>query len=199
VAYRLGRLRVHDPEIGPLELQGDGYAAAGELVTLVAEPGVQRWLGMTADEAREAVQVVDAYRQEVSAAYASGEWLPPHRHAGAGQARAKAEARIATLLGDDRARRLARVSRRLRGADSLLDEDVAAAIGLSAAQRQALLAAMDENEAARAQLFRELRPLRLESPADLEERGKRDEESGAERLFALITAPQREAFERLRA
>ena len=50
MAYRLGELRVDDPETGELRVKGDGYAAAGELVTLIVSPEVHRLLDMTDDE-----------------------------------------------------------------------------------------------------------------------------------------------------
>jgi hypothetical protein len=199
VAYRLGRLTVRDPEAGLVEPVGDGFAAAGEPVTLAVEPNVQRWLAMSPEEAGEARRIAEAYRSAVSAAYTTGEWRPPHRHPGAQRARVAADAALAALLGEARGRRLERLSRRVRGADALLDPEVAASLGLSPEQRQALLAAMDENESARRRLFAEIAPARLHTEADLQERGARYEEAGAERLLALLTPDQREAFETLRS
>jgi len=199
VAYRLGRLTVRDPEAGVLEPLGDGFAAAGEPVTLAVEGAVQRWLGMSADETREARRIADEYRSSVSAAYATGEWVAPHRHAGVQHARKAADDALAALLGTHRARQLERLSWRLRNADALLDEEVAAALGLTPEQRQALLAVMDENEASRLRLFAEIAAVRLSSEADLQERGRRYEEAGAERLLALLTPQQRAAFAELRA
>ena len=199
MAYRLGPLTVHDPDLSALELTGDGFAAAGELVTLVVDPTVQSRLGMTANEARQARETVEAYRRDVTRAYAAGEWLPPHRHPEVRRARAEAEAELATLLGPHRSRRLHQASWRVRNADALLDDEVAEALGLSEEQRQALLVVMDANESGKAGIFEEIRPLRLQSPQQLQELGRRYEDAGTERLLAVLTEQQRQSFEKLKS
>ena len=49
MAYRAGELRVDDPEAGELRVTGDGYAAAGEVVTLLVSPDVHLLLGMSGE------------------------------------------------------------------------------------------------------------------------------------------------------
>ena len=198
MAYRLGPLNVYDPDLSTLELTGDGFAAAGELVTVVVDATVQNRLELTADEVRLAREIVEAYRHDVERAYATGDWLAPHRHPAVRRAQAEAEAKIATLLGPHRMQRLKQASWRARNADALLDDDVANALELSEQQRQALLAVMDVNESEKTKIFEEIRHLRLRTTERLQELALQYEETGAERLLAVLTTQQRQAFERLK-
>lgn len=195
--YRLGRLHIDDPDLGRLEIEGDGFAAAGEPVTLVVEPTVQEHLQMLEEERAVALGIVRAYRQAVSAEYASGDWVPPHRHPGVRRARQEAEARLDEMLGPERASRLQRLSWRLRGADALLDDDLASVLRLSDEQREALMVTMDAREAGKTEIFEAIRGVRLATAEPLEELGRRYELSTSELLLAVLKPRQREEFDRI--
>jgi hypothetical protein len=78
MAYRFGELRLDDPEAGRLRVTGDGYAAAGELVTLIVSPEVHRLLGMSDDEVAGASEIDRRYREALRRIYSGGHWGPPH-------------------------------------------------------------------------------------------------------------------------
>jgi hypothetical protein len=198
MAYRLGTLRFDDPEAGTITVEGDGFAAAGEPVTLLVSPEVQRYLAMSADEAAAAADIAKGYREALKQIYAGGDWKPTHIDPAARPARQEVEARIEQLLGRDRAERLKRLSWRIRGGDALLDDDVAAALQLTPDQRRALAAAAAENERDHQRILGELRSVRLQSPTELQDRGTRAHDAGQERLLALLTTEQRQKFEQLR-
>jgi hypothetical protein len=198
VAYRLGELTVDDPEAGTVTLQGDGFAAAGEIVTLLTSPQVQRYLQMSPEEAAQAAALANAYRERLNRMYAGGEWRAPHLDPRARPARQELESRAAALLGPDRMERLKRLSWRIRPGDALLDDDVAAAVGLTAEQRQELVRFAEANEGAHQAVLGEIRAVRLRSHDALEARGREVDEEAQQRLLARLTAEQRQRFDRLR-
>ena len=197
MAYRLGKLRFDDPEVGAVTIEGDGFAAAGELVTLIVSPEVQRHLDMSADEVAAAIDIVTGYRDALKRAYAGGDWKPTQIDPAARPARLEVASRIERLLGPDRARRLERLSWRIRGGDALLDDDVAAALQLTADQRRALAGAAAANEGDHQKILDELRSVRLQDPSVLQDRGTEAHQAGQERLLAVLTAEQRQRFGRL--
>ena len=67
-SYRLGTI-IQDEEAGELVLDGDGFAAAGELSTLLVSPAVGRYLGLSESEAEAARPIVDEYRAALRALY----------------------------------------------------------------------------------------------------------------------------------
>jgi hypothetical protein len=198
MAYRAGELRVDDPEAGPLRVSGDGYAAAGELVTLVVSPDVQRFLGMSDGEVAEASEIDRRYRRALRDVYASGAWRPPHVDPAARPAQREAQRAVEALLGDERTERLRRLSRRIRGGDALLDPDVADALRLTASQRDRLAEVTEENERdytrvlAEAGAVRSRGADRLGNRSVLRERAARADAAGSARLLALLTTEQRE-------
>jgi hypothetical protein len=78
MAYRAGELRVDDPEAGELRVTGDGYAAAGEVVTLLVSPDVHLLLGMSEEEVAGASEIDRRYREALRQLYSGGQWRPPH-------------------------------------------------------------------------------------------------------------------------
>ena len=125
MAYRAGELRIDDPEAGELRVTGDGYAAAGEVVTLLVSPDVHLLLGMSGEEVAGAAEIVRRYREALRHVYASGQWRPPSVDPAAQPARDEVEREVGRLLGSERAARLRRLSWRVRGGDALLHEDLA--------------------------------------------------------------------------
>jgi hypothetical protein len=200
MAYRAGELRVDDPEAGPLRISGDGYAAAGELVTLVVSPDVQRLLGMADDEVAEAAEIDRRYRRALRDVYADGGWRPPHVDPAARPARREVERAVEGLLGDARTERLRRLSRRIRGGDALLDPDVADAVHLTVRQRERLAEVTEENEREYARVLAEAGAVRsrgadrLGDQSVLPEQAARTDAAGSARLLAVITTEQRKRF-----
>jgi hypothetical protein len=198
MAFRAGELRVDDPEAGPLRVSGDGYAAAGELVTLVVSPDVQRFLGMTDDEVAEVSEIDRRYRRTLRDVYAAGAWRPPHVDPAARPAQQEVERAVEGLLGTERTERLRRVSRRIRGGDALLDPDVADAVRLTVRQRERLAQAAEENEREYTRVLsgtgavRTRGADRLGDPSVLREQAARAHAAGSSRLQELLTAEQRE-------
>ena len=99
MAYRSGELRLDDPEAGRLRVTGDGYAAAGELVTLIVSPDVQRFLGMSDDEVARASEIDRRYREALRRTYAGHAWRSPHIDPAALPARQDVEREVERLLG----------------------------------------------------------------------------------------------------
>jgi len=205
MAYRSGELRLDDPEAGGLRVTGDGYAAAGELVTLIVSPDVQRYLGMSDDEVARAAEIDQRYREALRRTYADGTWRPTHVDPAALPARQQVEREVGGLLGEERTARLQRLSWRVRGGDALLDEDVADALRLTDGQRRQLVAVAEENEREYARVLAEFSAVRgrgaprTGDPAGLGGRVRDADEVGSARLLALLTPEQREQFTRLRA
>ena len=200
-AYRLGRITVQDEQAGKLVLEGDGYAAAGEISTLLVNPDVAAFLGMTEDEQKAARAIVDTYRRSLQQLYSSGEWKPPSLDPRARSARAELAAGVERLLGAKRTSRLKQLSWRLRGGDALVDEEVASRLQLTDAQRVAIAeaAARAEEENQRAlKSISHVRQGRLASPQPLEEAGRDASRVADERLLALLTPEQRERFEEMK-
>lgn len=198
MAYRLGDLTVDDPEFGTVTLQGDGFAAAGEVVTLLVSPEVQRHLQMSSEEAAEASEIANAYRERLRQLYTQREWRAPHAEPMTSPARQDLESRTAALLGQERTEQLKRLSWRLRPGDALLEDDVAQALGLTAEQREEVARTARTNEAADQNVLREIRSVRLSSHDAIESKGREADEQSQERLLARLTADQRQLFERLR-
>lgn len=197
MAYRLDLLSVDDPDAGRVTVRGDGFAAAGEIATLLVSPEVQRYLEMTPDEVAQASAITDEYREALKRLYQGGTWTPPSLDPAARRAREALSDAIAKLLGGDRTQRLKRLSWRIRGGDALLDDDVVEALQLSADQRRRVadVAAANENDHAR--VLRELSAVRLRDSAALQDRGSRAHDAGSARLLALLTPEQRQVFTRL--
>jgi DNA-binding Lrp family transcriptional regulator len=205
MAYRAGELRVDDPEAGELRVTGDGYAAAGEVVTLLVSPDVHLLLGMSEEEVARAAQIERRYREALRQLYSGGEWRPPHADPAALPARQEVEREVGRLLGSERAARLRRLSWRVRGGDALLDEDVADVLRLTGEQRRLVARVAAENEAEYTRVLAESSTVRgrgVERSSDsagLQGRVRRTHEAGSARLLALLTPEQRERFTRLQA
>ena len=203
MAYRLGELRLDDPEAGRLRVDGDGYAAAGELVTLVVSPDVHRLLGMSDDEVAGASEIDRRYREALRRIYSGGHWRPPHVDPAALPARKEVERAVERLLGEDRASRLRRLSWRVRGGDALLDDGVADVLRLNEEQRTQVATVAEENEQELARVLAESTAVRsrgadrISDPSVLRDRAMRAEEAGQARLLALLTPEQRERLTRL--
>jgi hypothetical protein len=200
-AYRLGSITVQDKQAGTLVLEGDGYAAAGEINTLLVNPGVAAFLGMSQDEQNAARALVDTYRRALQQLYSTGEWKPPSLDPGARSARAELAAGVERLFGPERAARLKQLSWRLRGGDALLDEEVASRLQLTDAERAAIAEAAtraeEENQRALKSISH-VRQGRLASPQPLEESGRDASRVADERLLVLLTPEQRERFEEMK-
>src|SRR3712207_1178263 len=147
MAYRAGELRIDDPEAGALRVTGDGYAAAGEVVTLLVSPDVHLLLGMSGEEVARAAEIERRYREALRQLYSGAEWRPPHVDPAALPARQEVEREVERLLGGERAARLRRLSWRVRGGDALLDEDVADVLRLTGEQRRLVATVAEQNEA----------------------------------------------------
>lgn len=203
MAYRLGVLRLEDPEAGELRVTGDGYAAAGEVVTLVVSPDVQRLLRMSDDEVAAAAEIDRQYRKALRAVYSGGGWRPPHLDPAARPARHEAERQVGRLLGEERMQLVRRLSWRARGADALLDEDVADVLGLTEEQRRRAATVAEENEREIARTTAEISAVRnrgagrTSDSAGLGERVAAADRAGRARLLAVLTPQQRERFTRL--
>jgi hypothetical protein len=205
MAYRSGELRLDDPEAGRLRVTGDGYAAAGELVTLIVSPDVQRFLGMSDDEVARASEIDRRYREALRRTYVDHAWRPTHLDPAARPARQEAAREIGRLLGEERAEELHRLSWRVRGGDALLDEDVAGVLHLTDEQRRQLVAVAEENEREYARVLAEYSAVRgrgsqrTSDAAGLGGRVADADAAGSARLLALLTPGQQEQFTRLRA
>jgi len=197
VDFRQGQLTWRDPDAGTLELQGDGFAAAGEIVTLVVNPAVQRWLGMSAPETVEAARTVDEYRDALRRAHASDAPAADVPRATA-RARAAAEARVAALLGEPRLQRVKSLSWRIRDGDALFDAEIGAALGLDPGQQQALEAARQINVRDARESSRDLSSARVSNAAEFEARATAGADERNQRLLAVLTPQQRETFDRLK-
>ncbi len=204
MTYRFGELRLDDPQEGPLRVQGDGYAAAGELVTLIVSPDVHRLLGMSDDEVAGASEIDRRYREALRGIYASGEWRPPHVDPAALPARQEVESAVERLLGAGRTTRLRGLSWRVRGGDALLDEDVADVLSLTQDQRRQVTAAAEQNEQENARVLAQVSAVRgrgagrTSDSSGLQAAAMRADDAGHARLLALLTPDQRERFTQLR-
>ncbi len=203
MAYRAGELRIDDPEAGELRVTGDGYAAAGEVVTLLVSPDVHLLLGMSGEEVARAAQIERRYRETLRQLYSGGEWRPPHIDPAALPARRAVGREVEGLLGEHRAARLHRLSWRVRGGDALLDDEVADDLGLTEEQRRRLATVAEENEAGYARVLAEYSAVRgrgagrSSDSSGLLGRARDADVAGSARLLALLTPEQRERFARL--
>jgi len=199
MAYRFGRLTVRDPVFGPLQLEGDGFAAAGEPVRLALNRAVQERLGLSASAALEAQAIWQRYKEALDADYAEGtpaESFPRERVARRG--RAEAEAALARLLTSSTYRRLQELSWRIRGGDALLDDEVAEALALTDEQREALARMAGTSATEMQQFYRDISAARV-AEADFQERASRQTEGASERLLSVLTPEQLKAFSEMRA
>ena len=205
MAYRAGELRIDDPEAGELRVTGDGYAAAGEVVTLLVSPDVHLLLGMSGEEVARAGEIERRYREALRQRYSGGEWRPPHVDPAALPARQEVEREVGRLLGEQRAARLRRLSWRVRGGDALLDGAVADVLDLTEEQRRRVATVAEENEAEYTRVLAEFSAVRgreaqrSSDSTQLENRARDADEAGSARLLALLTPEQQEQFTRLRA
>lgn len=197
MAYRFGRLTVRDPVFGPLQLEGDGFAAAGEPVRLALNRAVQEQLGLSASAALEAQAIWQRYKEALDADYAEGT-PPDHRERAARRRRAEAEVALARLLTSASYRRLQELSWRIRGGDALLDDEVADALALTDEQREALARLARTSETEIQQFYRDISAARVVE-ADFQERATRQNEGASEGLLSVLTPEQLKAFNELRA
>jgi hypothetical protein len=197
VVYRFDRLEVRDPEAGGLVIDGDGFASAGEPATLLANPRVQQFLGMSGTEAAAAAEIVREYRDSLKGAYAHGAWQPPRLDPATLPFRSRLSGKVEALLGPARAARLRRLSWRISGADALLEPEVADALGLSSEQRRNLAATARSNESDHQQLLSDVRAVRMRNDGSLEDRARKNDLAGQTKLMAILTDEQRTEFTRL--
>ena len=203
MAYRAGELRVDDPEAGELRVTGDGYAAAGEVVTLLVSPDVHLLLGMSGEEVARASEIERRYREALRQLYSGGQWRPPPVDPAALPARQEVEREVERLLGEERAARLRRLSWRVRGGDALLDEDVADVLRLTGEQRRLVATVAEQNEAEYTRVLAESSAVRSRGAqrsgdsAGFQGRVRDADAAGSARLLELLTPEQRECFTRL--
>jgi hypothetical protein len=203
MAYRAGELRIDDPEAGELRVAGDGYAAAGEVVTLLVSPDVHLLLGMSEEEVTRAARIERRYREALRQLYAGGQWRPPQVDPAARSARQEVEREVGRLLGGERAARLRRLSWRVRGGDALLDEDVADVLHLTAEQRRLLATVAADNEREYTRVLAEAGAVRgrgaqrSSDSSGLRGRARDADDAGSARLLELLTPEQRERFTRM--
>lgn len=198
MAFRRGTRRLVDPLAGPLALTGDGFAAAGELVTLVVTPEVQRFLEMTPAEIDAARRAVEAYRAALTALHADAAPAGPDPRDTRDAAR-HASAALQAIVGGNRFTRLRALSWRVLGGDALLDDDVATLLELSPEQRAALASLAQANEQQTADAFKEYSRARLASVDDLHARIAADDAARSRSLLDRLTPAQRLRFEQLQA
>ena len=203
MAHRAGELRIDDPEAGELRVAGDGYAAAGEVVTLLVSPDVHLFLRMSDEEVTRAARIEQRYREALRHLYAGGQWRPPQVDPAARSARQEVEREVGRLLGGERAARLRRLSWRVRGGDALLDEDVADVLHLTAEQRRLLATVAADNEREYTRVLAEAGAVRgrgaqrSRDSSGLRGRARDADHAGSARLLELLTPEQRERFTRM--
>ena len=198
--FRLGRITVQDEQAGSLELEGDGYAAAGEIATLLVSPGVVGFLSMTGDEQKAAGALVETYRRSVQQ-LSDGHSTPPSLNPKVRPARTALADGVRRVLGQERAARLDQLSWRIRGGDALVDEEVAERLQLTDAQRAAIAetAAQLEQENQRLlSTISHVRQGRLASHQPLEDPAEQARRVADERLLGLLSAEQRRLFDSMR-
>jgi len=196
--YRLGTITVQDEEAGALVLDGDGFAAAGEIATLLTNAAVGKYLGLSESEMKRARELVDDYRSALTKLYADGHWVPPSLDPQARTAREHFASGVERLLGPERAARLKRLSWRIRGGTALVDDDVAETLQLTPLQRTSIAEAAQQSEQENQRLLQSIghaRQGRLMSHRPLEEAGQDAARAADEHLTALLTPEQRERFE----
>jgi len=193
--FREGALPVDDPECGRIVVEGDGYAAAGELVTLVVVAEVLRCLGLMPDQVSELARVVADYRAALSRLARNGEEAGDQAVA---RVRADSEREIERIVGPAVTARLRRLSWRIRNGDALLDPDVSASLELAPETQQALVAARQENRRIAGAANREISRARFVTQGVYGEHALTTHQGADERLLALLTSDQRAAFERLK-
>jgi hypothetical protein len=197
-AYRLGTITVQDEYAGSLVLEGDGFAAAGEISTLLVNPAVARYLGLSTTDAQSAQQIVSAYRQTLTDLYRGGAWAAPSLDPHAAPARAQLRAQTQRLLGPQRAAALDQLSWRVRDGFALVDDDVAETLRLTPAQRTAIAEAAKEGERDNQDVLRSIGRGRLATHQPIEDAGHDASDRSSARLLALLTAEQRHQFDRMK-
>lgn len=205
--YRLGQIHIEDAHAGALDLEGDGFAAAGETVTLLPNAAVARYLGLSDEEARQAREIVASYRSALTRLYsASNSWVPPTLDERARSAQADLATAVAALLGAERTARLNALSWRVRDGFALVDAEVATRLGLTAAQRSAIAAAAADEEQNNQRVLRNQpggRPRsdgrgRPTSHQPIEDAGRDFVRRGSERILSLLTPEQRQRFDAMK-
>lgn len=195
--YRLDSLSITDPAAGRLELRGDGFGAAGELLSLLESADVQRFMMLTPHETARAAEIAERYRDALKAVYANGDWQPPEIDPAASQSRAQLADEVRSLLGAERAELLRRLSWRIRGGEALVDDSLATALGISPEQRERVVAIARENEREQKRILEDLRSVRLRGPAALQERGRAAMRAAQQRLIVVLTPEQSRRFQQL--
>jgi hypothetical protein len=193
MAHREGRLRVSDPLVGRFDVEGDGFAAAGELVSLIVSPEVQRALRLTDKETAAAKGIVSEYRTSMERAHAGGQPSPATTAA----IRQVAAEALRTALGAGTFDGLQRLSWRIQGGEALLDPFVIERLNLSAAQRQAIAEIAAENERARREALTVFSRARLANLDPMRTEAAAGEATGAARLIEVLTPQQRVRFDEL--
>jgi hypothetical protein len=200
-SFRLGTITIQDDAAGELVLDGDGFAAAGELSSLLASQAVARYLGLSDPEAAAARTIADEYRAALGAVYGKGEWKPPSLDPRTRAVHDHLASRAGQLLGAERLARLKRLSWRILDGTALIDDEVAALLQLTPAQRGALAAAAEEAEQDNQRTSRaasHVRQSRLASQQPLVDAWRAAARDTDERLRAVLTPQQRESFARIK-
>ena len=197
MAFRLGGITVDDPLAGTLQLKGDGYAAAGEIPTLLVSPEVQDYMHMSALEWEQARRISDRYRDALRQVYATGAWSPPHLNPATRIARRQLAADLKQLIGAERAGLLQALSLRVRSADALLDEEAITQLAIGESQLADLTKVAAMNEVENREALKEITDARLRDRSILVARALQLEEVGRRRMLGLLSAEQRRAFDAL--
>jgi len=201
-SYRLGMITVEDEEVGTLDLEGDGFAAAGELSTLLTNFTIHRLFGLNKAEISAAGTLVDEYRAALRMVYGDGHWIPPSLDPRTSAARAQLAADAEQLLGKDRFARLQRLSWRILDGSALADDEVAGLLTLSPSQRAEILSMAALAEAENQQVLRSvshLRQPRLATDRPIADAGRAAAKDSDARLRDVLTLEQRRQFDQIKA
>jgi len=207
--YRLGQIRIEDEHAGSLDLEGDGFAAAGELSTLLPNGTVAKYLGLSDEEARKAQEIAESYRSSLTGLYGTSDaWVPPSLDDRAQAAQRRLSTAVEDLLGAERASRLKALSWRLLDGFALVEPEVAATLGLTAAQRIAIKDAAREEEQNNQRVLDSTSRGRPPHQSDgrgrptshqpIEDAGRDVVRRGSERLLSLLTPEQRQRFDAIK-
>jgi hypothetical protein len=192
--FRRGRLTVDDPIFGRLQVEGDGFSAAGELASIVPLTLVQKGAALTAEQSKELTNIVHRYRDALTALYREQD---PDLAARAQALRRVSEAEMSEVLGAAAAA-IKKLSWRIRNGDALLDEEVCRALGLSEEQRHELARIQAENRQAASGASHDARGARYSTPAAFEAVARSAHAEEDERLLSILSSSQRMAFEALK-
>jgi hypothetical protein len=208
-AYRLGRLHVEDEHAGPLVLEGDGFAAAGEISTLLINDAVAKYLGFSDAEVRRAREMVDAYRSALSQIYSDGSWMAPSLDERTSQPRAHLAHEVGDLIGAGRMRRLKALSWRILDGYALTDHELATRLDLTSAQQAAIATAARNAEDDNQRVVKSISHVRsaprppagtgrLASPQPVEDAARDAGRVSNEQLLSVLTPDQRQRFDELK-